>query len=405
MADCLIRFDRVGKKYSRAHPLVRMLRGLAGVAGSSRGVLRSQEFWALNDVTLEISRGECVGVIGPNGAGKSTLLKLVNGELRPDRGHVQSAAVEVTSLIRLGGGLQPLLTGRENIYVKCSERGFTKLETDALLDDIVTFSGLGKVLDTPVKHYSDGMYARLEFSIVTCSPMDVLLVDEVLAVGDIAFQIQCLERLNQLKRAGTAILFVSHSEMQVRQVADRCLLLLNGQALAQGEPDALFHRYHEAVGFFNGTLGAQGFLPAAPEERGGAVGLTGLRRPGTRAGDPVKSLTGQPLSFVVEYEGAASGVSLVLQFRNSSGLLMATIDSSRLQPPISLEAQGHIEVELPFLGLGPGIYRVSGGFRQEEQWLSFRSECGTLVVSDPVCTGDQSLLSMEAFCHVKGSAG
>lgn len=143
---------------------------------------------------------------------------------------------QVKSLIRLGSGLQPLLTGRENIYAKCAELGIGQREARRRLDDIVSFGGLEKVLDTPVKRYSDGLYARLEFAIVTAVPLDILLLDEVLAVCDLAFQVRCLERLQQLKRAGTTILFVSHSEPNIRHVADRCLLLFEGQALAYGEP-------------------------------------------------------------------------------------------------------------------------------------------------------------------------
>lgn len=402
MSDSIIRLTRVGKKYSRANLVLQALRGVAGFLGGPRDVLRRHEFWALNDVSLDVRRGECIGVIGPNGAGKSTLLRLVNGELRPDCGQVQSAADEVTSLIRLGGGLQPLLTGRENIYVKCAERGFTKPETDALLDDVVAFSGLESMLDAPVKHYSDGMYARLEFSIVTCAPMDVLLIDEVLAVGDIAFQIRCLERLNQLKRAGTAILFVSHSEMQVRQVADRCLLLLEGQALAQGEPDALFQRYHEAVGFLNRPLGTLGFLPPVPEDRVGAANVIGVFSAGSASDHPMKAGTGQPLRLTVEYQGTAHGVSLLLQFWSSSGLLMASLDSGRHQPFFSLEPQGSLAVELPFLGMGAGIYRISAGFRVGEAWLSYRSDCGRLAVTDDALTGDHGMVSLQGFCHVRG---
>jgi len=204
--------------------------------------LRPDEFWALREISFAAGPGECLGIIGPNGAGKSTLLKLINGEYRPDRGRLERGGA-VTSLIRLGSGLQPLLSGRENIQIRCAELGFNTVETADLLPRIAALSGLdATALDRPVKRYSDGMYARLEFSIATCAPMDLLLIDEVLAVGDIAFQGRCLHRLEELKRAGTTILFVSHSEMNVRAIADRCLLLFDGEMLALGETDALFRR-------------------------------------------------------------------------------------------------------------------------------------------------------------------
>jgi lipopolysaccharide transport system ATP-binding protein len=397
-----ILFEGVGKKFRRSWSSA-FLYGLQDFAYAllrrkPRDLLRKDEFWALRDISFTARRGECIGIIGPNGAGKSTLLKLAGREYRPERGRIATRG-QVKSLIRLGNGLQPLLTGRENIYVKCAELGFGKRETDAMLDGIVAFAGLEKSLDTPVKHYSDGMYARLEFSIATCAPMDILLIDEVLAVGDIAFQMRCLERLDRLKRAGTTILFVSHSEMNIRQIADRCLLLFDGEALACGETDALFLKYYESVGFINRQLKPLGVAPESPEDFAGAASIDGLGILGQERTENLKARTGQPLTLLVDYTATApmAPASLMLEFWNSAGLLMASIDSGLNGAALNLAPNGgRLRVTLPFLALTPGIYRMAGGFRASGQWLGYGSNLRRLVVAQEEFAAHRGLFAMQA---------
>ena len=397
IASPIIRCEQVGKKFRRtalasirygfADLIRRLLRRNLGTT------LRSDEFWAVHGVSFEAHRGECIGIIGPNGAGKSTLLRLINGEYRPDQGGITRNG-PVTSLIRLGGGLQPLLTGRENIYVKCSELGFSKTETDALLGRIVEFSGLRKSLDQPVKRYSDGMYARLEFSIATAAPMDILLIDEVLAVGDVAFQMRCLQRLDQLKQAGTTIFLVSHSEMNVRHIADRCLLLFDGEALALGETDALFRKYYEATGFLDRALEPMGLAPVMPADFTGSFRLTGLSLECGGAGDVVR--TARPLRLRVRHEvdPTIDSASLLLQFWSPSGLLMATFDSE-LNGGFEWGESRESVLELSFLGLSAGIYRVAGGFRSGEHWLSYHSHLLDLPVTQAHLSEAAGLLALQ----------
>jgi lipopolysaccharide transport system ATP-binding protein len=401
-----ILFESVGKKFRRSWPSA-VLYGLQDFARAAlrrkpRDFLRKDEFWALHDVSFAARPGECIGIIGPNGAGKSTLLKLAGREHRPDGGRIVTRG-QVKSLIRLGSGLQPLLTGRENIYVKCAELGFGKRETDALLDGIVAFAGLEKALDTPVKHYSDGMYARLEFSIATCAPMDILLIDEVLAVGDIAFQMRCLERLDQLKRAGTAILFVSHSEMNVRQIADHCLLLFDGEALAFGDTDALFLKYYESVGFINRPLKPLGAAPDSPEDFAGTASIVRLHIAGQERAESLRAHTGQPLALTVDYAATTSmaPASLVLEFWNSAGLLMASVDSALNGAALNLSPNGScLRVNLPFLSLTPGIYRVAGGFRANGAWLGYSSNLRRIAVVQEELAAHRGLFAMQARISV-----
>jgi len=397
MTSPIIRCEQVGKKFRRT-TLATVRYGIADLIRrlfrrNLSTTLRPDEFWALHGVSFEAHRGECIGIIGPNGAGKSTLLRLINGEYRPDQGRITRNGA-VTSLIRLGGGLQPLLTGRENIYIKCSELGFSKPETDTLLDRIVEFSGLQKSLDQPVKRYSDGMYARLEFSIATAAPMDILLIDEVLAVGDVAFQMRCLQRLDQLKQAGTTILLVSHSEMNVRHIADRCLLLFDGEALALGETDALFRKYYEATGFLDRALEPMGLAPVMPADFSGRLRLTGLAVEGGGAGDGVR--TARPLRLRVHHEADSrvDSASLLLQFWSPSGLLMATFDSD-LNGGFEWGERGESLLELPFLGLSVGVYRVAGGYRSGGQWLSYHSHLLDLPVTQAHLSEVGGLLALQ----------
>jgi ABC-type polysaccharide/polyol phosphate transport system ATPase subunit len=408
MSTARIRCSGIGKKFCRttsgalrqalAEPLRRLM------ARSSLTALRKDEFWALNGVSFEAQPGECIGIIGPNGAGKSTLLKLINGDFRPERGSLDINGA-ITSLIRLGNGLQPLLTGRENIYIRLSESGFSKTEIDGMLNRIVDFAGLANALDAPVRHYSDGMYARLEFSIATCVAMDILLVDEVLSVGDSAFQMRCLQRLEELKRAGATVLLVSHSEMTVRQIAERCLLLLDGEALAFGETDALFRKYYEATGLLNSQLQPLGLAPEMPADFIGTLNLSDISIVGLAQQETAHLVTGQSVQFIICHAGECSGeVDLVLQFWSSAGLLIASFDSAQNGGEIKLNALGDLRLDVPFLGLTPGVYRVAGGFRSGGRWQCYRSDLMRLVVVQDGLPDYQGLVALPGCIQRLGSA-
>lgn len=229
-----MRVEGVGKKFSKS--LRRsMWYGLMDIARDALGrppscaELRDGEFWALRDVSLEVRRGECLGLIGPNGAGKSTLFKLLNGILAPDRGRIEIRG-RVGALIELGAGFHPMLTGRDNIYVNGSILGLSKREIDSNLDSIVEFSGLEEFIDMPVKFYSSGMYVRMGFAVAAHLCPDVLLLDEVLAVGDVAFQARCLNKIGEFRDAGTAVAMVSHNMHRIASFCDR-VAFLNGGVL------------------------------------------------------------------------------------------------------------------------------------------------------------------------------
>ena len=214
--------------------------------GPRRPTLRRQEFWALSDISVKVHSGETLGIIGHNGAGKSTLLKLINGVIKPDKGRIETRG-RVGALIELGMGFSPILTGRENILVNAAVLGIPHDDAKRLLPEIVDFAEIGDFIDTPVRVYSSGMKVRLGFSVASHMDPDILLVDEVLSVGDSSFRQRCYRYLRDFKRGGGTILFVSHNSSAVEAVCDQVMLLDHGKVVDLGEPWRVVQRYEEAM--------------------------------------------------------------------------------------------------------------------------------------------------------------
>jgi ABC-2 type transport system ATP-binding protein len=217
-------------------------------------------FWALRDVDAAIDQGSTVGLIGHNGSGKSTLLKCIAGILRPTTGTITTTG-RVAALLELGAGFQPDLTGRENVFLNGSILGLTRREIARHFDDIVAFSELEQFIDTQVKHYSSGMFVRLGFAVAVNLDPDILLIDEVLAVGDEAFQRKCLDRVREFQREGRTIVFVTHAVSQVQEICERAIVLDHGNVVADDEPT-------EAIAEFRDRLYAPSGIEG-PETRGG----------------------------------------------------------------------------------------------------------------------------------------
>ena len=198
--------------------------------------------WALHDVSVQIGRGEVVGIVGRNGAGKTTLLKILSRITRPTSGKARLIG-RVGSLLEVGTGFHPELTGRDNIYLNGAILGMARAEIRRKFDDIVDFSGVSKFIDTPVKRYSSGMYVRLAFAVAAHLEPEILMVDEVLAVGEAAFQRQCLGKMRDISRSGRTILFVSHNMPAITRLCERALLLAEGKLIDDGPPDRIVARY------------------------------------------------------------------------------------------------------------------------------------------------------------------
>lgn len=211
----------------------------------------------LDDISFTIKKGEAVGLIGHNGCGKSTTLKMLTKIMYPDSGSVQVSG-RVSSLLELGAGFHPDMSGRENIYINASIFGLTRKEIDERIEDIIEFSELGAYVDNPVRTYSSGMYMRLAFSVAINVDADVLLVDEILAVGDANFQNKCMNRLRQIKDAGTTIVIVSHSMDQIESICDRSIWINDGKIVIDGVPHIVHREYLEFLGGFNFAEQTQG---------------------------------------------------------------------------------------------------------------------------------------------------
>ena len=252
MGEVAIRIENIGKRYTvgarpQLHRNIRaMFRGAlsAGTTVKSHGVGTPEDnsLWALRDVSFEVATGEVVGVIGRNGSGKSTLLKILSRIVKPTTG-AATIRGRVGSLLEVGAGFHPELTGRENIYLNGAVLGMRKREIDKQFDEIVEFAEIERFLDTPVKRYSSGMYMRLAFAVSAHLASDILLVDEVLAVGDAAFQQKCLGKMDQMSKGGRTVLFVSHNLGAVVQLCSRAVLLRAGRVAALGRSETVVAGY------------------------------------------------------------------------------------------------------------------------------------------------------------------
>jgi lipopolysaccharide transport system ATP-binding protein len=246
--EVLVKAEGVSKKFckdlkrSLFYGVQDIATELFGFGASDK--LRKNEFWAVNEVSFELRRGECLGLIGHNGAGKSTLLKVLNGLIKPDEGEITMKG-RVGALIELGAGFNPILTGRENIYNNGAVLGFTKKEIDAKFDAIVEFSEIEDFIDTPVQNYSSGMKVRLGFAVAAQMEPDVLIIDEVLAVGDVGFKIKCLNRISSLLNR-SAVIFVSHNMVQLSSICNKGILLERGTVYYQSSRvDAVIEQYNK----------------------------------------------------------------------------------------------------------------------------------------------------------------
>lgn len=261
MSDIVIQVAEIGKQYSIRHEkhqntttlreaFVNCARRMGDKFGSSAignkaDRVAEEKIWVLDDINFEIKRGEVVGIIGRNGAGKSTLLKILSRITDPTRGRVTISG-RVASLLEVGTGFHSELTGRENIYLNGTILGMSKAEIRSKFDEIVAFSGVEKYLDTPVKRYSSGMYVRLAFAVASHLEPDILIIDEVLAVGDMDFQRKCLGRMNEVSKQGRTVLFVSHNLPMVSSLCNQCVLLDGGKLITKGETGDVLPLYHGA---------------------------------------------------------------------------------------------------------------------------------------------------------------
>jgi ABC-type polysaccharide/polyol phosphate transport system ATPase subunit len=373
--------DRVGKRYK-----VRRTADANGGRRSLRQKLtafarRQDEFWAVRDVSFAVAKGETLGIIGHNGAGKSTILKLLSSVTVPTSGEIRIYG-RLSALIEVGSGFHPELTGRENIYLSGSILGMRRREIADKLERIIEFAGVRDFIDEPVKHYSSGMYVRLGFSIAAHLEPDILLLDEVLAVGDAAFQSKCIDRINELHRQGRTIVFISHDVGAVERLCDRVILLKQGQVMATGTAADVIAAYQDT--------------PSEPHAGADAI----LSREAQITSVTCHDVSGEPavvfrtgssatlrLAYVVHrpVPDAVFEIYLYSVVNRFSGLWCQITTASRDGLGISLErGAGTVEFEVDEIGLQPGMYYVSATIVHTDQaigtGIDSQTECLTLRI-------------------------
>lgn len=321
---------------------------------------KSEAFWALRDVSFEVKRGEVVGVIGRNGAGKSTLLKILSRITEPTSGHAEIHG-RVGSLLEVGTGFHPELTGRENIYLNGAILGMKRAEIARKFDEIVAFSEIEKFLDTPVKRYSSGMYVRLAFAVAAHLEPEILLVDEVLAVGDAGFQKKCLGKMGNIAGEGRTVLFVSHNMAAVENLCQYAILLSEGQVVEIAPTDIVTQSYIKSLRMTNGIALTD---RTVDREGNGRLRFTGFKLHDTTSTliDYVQS--GQDVIIELEYESegnnSLSSVVMSIGFYHFLGqplfLCRSDLQGTELN---DLPPNGSIFCRIPRLPLPPGEFRVN----------------------------------------------
>ena len=380
MNDVAIQVDGLWKRYN-IHPVHTLL-------GKGRRVWermtgrrpRQEEFWALRDVSLQVRRGEALGVIGANGAGKSTLLKVLAGVTAPTRGTAQVQG-RVAPFIELGAGFHPDLTGRENVLINGVILGMSLREVKERYDSIVEFSGLHDFMDTPVKKYSSGMFLRLGFSVAVHTEPDVLLVDEVLAVGDLEFRLRCYNWLTDFRARGKTLVFVSHNEGMVAKHCSSVLVLTRGEQRFLGSPGEAFDHYHGEVG----KLGAA------------AVGLYGHRDDTAHIGSVVlrdhagheatRFAFGHDLCVDVTYDSPTPIEDAILCFRieDAAGTTVFGATMAHAGKTISIVPGGSsTRLRIPELPLACGVYFLTVAINdRHEQNIAYANRAASFRVDGP----------------------
>jgi ABC-type polysaccharide/polyol phosphate transport system ATPase subunit len=365
----IITLDRVSKRYRLSRLGSKSIREelsrTLGRLAPSRRADERDEFYALREVSFQIEKGETVGFIGPNGSGKSTLLKLLSRIIYPTSGKIIVNG-SVASLIEVGAGFHPELTGRDNIYLYGSIMGMKRAEVKQKFDRIVEFAELARFLDTPVKHYSSGMYVRLGFAVAAHINPQVLLVDEVLAVGDAAFQSKCQQRIEELRRGGMTIFFVSHDMAAVERLCSRVYFLQQGQVSSVGEPQQVISDYYNAVLFRNAPSGEAEYSHIEAQL---APGINGERaaeirnvRFLNRDGEEIDTIsTGDPLIARIEYTAYRPIEAPVFEllFYSAEGHLHTHYTTAINGDEIPLlHGSGAVEITCEQFGLTPGIFKI-----------------------------------------------
>jgi lipopolysaccharide transport system ATP-binding protein len=389
--DVLVKVDNVSKRFCRS--LKRSLwyglqdlgseiggrrhGGGSGLPQSSADVqLRPDEFWAVKDVSFELRRGECLGLIGRNGAGKTTLLRMLNGLIKPDTGRVELKG-RIGAIIALGVGFNPVLTGRENIYTQGSILGLTNKQISELVPDILDFAEIGDFIDSPFQTYSSGMQVRLGFSVAAKINPDILLVDEVLAVGDTRFRAKCLNCIGEMIGNGTSVILVSHSAPDIERICPKSIYL-SKKGLLLGNSSEVMAKYNQD----------QDLLDLKPENRqqrsgNGKALITSFNINGN-SGTEFSIIHNKPLTARISYDtiDVVDSINASISFSNSNTTQYNAYTLSDDNITVAVEKNGCIEIHFPNIILAPGAYKVNICLMDQKNLLIYdwKPEIATILV-------------------------
>jgi lipopolysaccharide transport system ATP-binding protein len=362
LRDAVVRKSRkIGKRL--LHPLI---------SSSAQSFSGAEEFWALKDVSFEVQQGERIGIIGRNGAGKSTLLKVLSRITEPTEGRI-SVKGRVASLLEVGTGFHPELTGRENIFLNGAILGMGKAEIKKKFDEIVAFAEVEKFLDTPVKHYSSGMYVRLAFAVAAHLEPEILIIDEVLAVGDAQFQKKCLGKMQEVEKEGRTVLFVSHNMAAILNLCSRTIMLYAGEICAEGATEDVVRQYLQKL-----QERTEQDISSVKERRG--LGRARFTRVSFEDGNGnllEQAISGQPLVVVLEYqsknESELQNCRASVAFYDNLGQALFNCSSELTSSEVlNLPPTGKVKCIIPKLPLSQNNYFINVFLevnREIEDWI------------------------------------
>ena len=372
------------------------------------GRRKYEEHWVLNGVSFEVKRGEAIGLIGQNGCGKSTTLKMLTKILYPDEGTIEMKG-RVSSLIELGAGFHPDLSGRENIYTNASIFGLSRKEIDARLEDIIAFSELEAFIDDPVRTYSSGMYMRLAFAVAINVDADILLIDEILAVGDAAFQAKCFRKLQEIKGRGTTIVIVSHAMSQLELICDRSIWVADGLVKMDGKPRDVHPRYMEWMSRKNqqeekkkdeqetGEAGETDSDGNLKRWGSGEARMTGVKVLGADGTEKTDFSPWDPFTIHIDYtaqkqlDDAVIGLAV---YRSDGTLVYGTNTLIDTSSPVTLKTAGTIDLKIEGLPASNGSYSIDLALHRPDGFnYDFWRDICTIQIADKVQTPGEIALS------------
>ncbi|MBI5327788.1 MAG: ABC transporter ATP-binding protein [Deltaproteobacteria bacterium] len=378
----VIRADNVSKKFCRTikhimtYGAIDITRDFFGIKSNTEK-LRDGEFGAVNDVSFELKKGETLGIIGHNGSGKSTMLKMLNGIYMPDKGRIEING-RVGALIEVGAGFHPMLTGRENIYINGAILGMSKKEIDEKYDEIVEFADIGNFINSPVRHYSSGMFVRLGMAIAVSLQPEILLIDEVLSVGDISFQNKSMRRLAEIREKANAVVFVSHNMEHIRALCQKVLVLHKGRSIFYGDPYETINKYNALSRdiILKGAKDSDSLLHKQGRQSSGQIEILdfGILDISGRKADRLR--VGEDIVFYVNFlsnvniEEPLIGVTVVDE-KNTICMWHINADKKIKFAPILQAVKYNFEIRLLAPAILPGVYNFHFTLRDEKIYETY----------------------------------